>query len=482
VQERSALLEEQKRQQELVRRQDVTIREAAAQVRELEVLLEDRTKQTCFLTEQLQTLIQQAETDRRTAAARITALEAELAQPAAEPVADLAKSLYRSFDAGVAAPFETGLGASLGSAKPIPEPEESEVYASDYESDAENDVCVTLDPDVENSAPSPNASPKVRSPQRARAAANSPQRARVAARKSLDSAPLANGVVWRLDVEHILRCLARALQDKVILSVREARPHSAAEGTLELSSVFLDPQALKRLHRGVADVDDLLPDSRVVEEQRSNGRVAHALNDIAVRRVPSTWNMYVFLNDAMSGWRLRPEVAVVTLLYVERFTQTTGLQVTPDNWERLTITCMMLASKVWDDDSYENAEFAKICPLYSVDEINTMERVFLKLLDYKVIVGGSEYAAMYFRLRVLGARDQASMQAQLGEQDVSARGVLQPLDNMQEEALARRGLEKQNEWREKYHAHLAAIAKKVQDVSDSGGPLGADPDPLNWTL
>ena len=51
-------------------------------------------------------------------------------------------------------------------------------------------------------------------------------------------------------------------------------------------------------------------------------------------------------------------------------------------------------TQVWDDDSYENAEFAKACPLYSVEEINTMERTMLKLLDYRVLVSGSECAAL----------------------------------------------------------------------------------------
>ena len=53
----------------------------------------------------------------------------------------------------------------------------------------------------------------------------------------------------------------------------------------------------------------------------------------------------------------------MTLVYVERFEAVSGVALTPDNWQRLAVTCMMLASKVWDDDSYENDEFAKACPL-----------------------------------------------------------------------------------------------------------------------
>jgi len=279
-------------------------------------------------------------------------------------------------------------------------------------------------------------------------------------------------------VDHILRCLARALQDKVILSTRDPRPHKADLATLQASTIFLEPGAYAALRpRDSARDENLAP---AAQAPKGEPLVAHALNDVAMRRVPTTWSMYTFLRNAMVGWHLRPEVAVVTLVYVERFEAVSGITMTPDNWQRLAVTCMMLASKVWDDDSYENAEFAKACPLYSVEEINTMERTMLKLLDYRVLVNGSEYASVYFRLRVLGAREQKAMQA---EQPADGREVLQPLDNVAEAQLARRALAKQNEWREKYHAHLQDLSAMRRAAGNEGNaPLLPEPDPLNWTL
>ena len=64
-------------------------------------------------------------------------------------------------------------------------------------------------------------------------------------------------------------------------------------------------------------------------------------------------------------------MSVVTLVYLERFCGMSGVSFTPDNWQRLTITAMMLASKVWYDESYENVEFAEKFNLYSLNEINT---------------------------------------------------------------------------------------------------------------
>merc|ERR1712061_401820 len=97
----------------------------------------------------------------------------------------------------------------------------------------------------------------------------------------------------------------------------------------------------------------------------------------------------------------------------------------------------MLASKVWDDESFENIEFAQLCPLYTLDEINAFERIFLKVVGYNMSVKGSEYAKTYFLLRTLGAKD-------------SAEFGLEPLDPMRASRLTERCLEKQIEFRERY--------------------------------
>merc|ERR1712125_301912 len=108
------------------------------------------------------------------------------------------------------------------------------------------------------------------------------------------------------------------------------------------------------------------------------GRPVDPLNGFAVRAPPSKWDIYGFLRDVMVNFRLEPEVSVITLFYLDRFSNSCGVAVTPDNWQRLTISSMMLASKVWNDESFENLEFAQLCPLYSIDEINLFERIFLK--------------------------------------------------------------------------------------------------------
>ncbi|CAE8705468.1 unnamed protein product, partial [Polarella glacialis] len=152
---------------------------------------------------------------------------------------------------------------------------------------------------------------------------------------------------------------------------------------------------------------------------------------------PNKWDVYGFLRDVMVNFRLEPEVSVITLFYLDRFSELSGVAMTPDNWQRLTITAMMLASKVWNDESFENAEFAQLCPLYTLDEINKFEMIFLKCVGYNMSVKGSEYAKTYFLLRTLGAKDAADFD-------------LEPMDNVRASRLQERCLEKQIEFRERY--------------------------------
>merc|ERR1711924_29732 len=100
-----------------------------------------------------------------------------------------------------------------------------------------------------------------------------------------------------------------------------------------------------------------------------------------------------------------------------------------------------------NDESFENIEFSQLCPLYTLDEINTFERIFLKCVGYNMAVKGSEYAKTYFLLRTLCAKDAADF-------------GLAPMVPVRASRLQERGLEKQIEFRERY----------------------AEDNPLAWTL
>ncbi|CAJ1461973.1 unnamed protein product [Effrenium voratum] len=253
-------------------------------------------------------------------------------------------------------------------------------------------------------------------------------------------------------VDNLIKCLATALQNKIILSVGKPRPHNASAEGLAACSIFVEPvyrdmlerQARHEVSEGPSDIGTPLSSacspllSRAsVSDQESTQKPAHPLNAIAVRRIPNKWDIYDFLEAVIRSLEVHPEVSVVTLVYVDRFCEMSGVAFTPDNWQRLTITAMMLASKVWYDESYENLDFAEKFDLYTLNEINTFERIFLKSVSYDMSVKAVQYAQTYFFLRTLGAKD-------------SGEFTLPPLDDVSASRLQERCMAKQVEFKKRY--------------------------------
>jgi hypothetical protein len=74
--------------------------------------------------------------------------------------------------------------------------------------------------------------------------------------------------------------------------------------------------------------------------------------------------------------------------------------VTSCNWRVLVFIALILANKIWDDESFENENFSKAFPQFSTSEINQLESVFLKVIDYELYIKSSDDAKYYYILRV----------------------------------------------------------------------------------
>ena len=86
---------------------------------------------------------------------------------------------------------------------------------------------------------------------------------------------------------------------------------------------------------------------------------------------------------------------------MERLTKETGgtVQVRSHNWKSLLLSCLIMASKVWDDLSMWNADFSQVSPSFTLKRINELELALLDFLRYSVKVTASDYAKYYFHLR-----------------------------------------------------------------------------------
>jgi len=470
--ENAKLQEENRRLLGLVQQQDGQLEKARGRVKELEEMVQAQTEQVNFLVQQLQAVAQEnpsrqnelfrsfrdAFEDSQNDWADAQSIQLpEITNHPTQDGQDLKQRAFTPED------FAKGIEAAAAAACALQAPGSAPAGVG---AAAARGVLPRGLEDLGSEGASHAAAARSRIPP---APFSPPGRAKHA--QTLDSAKIRECLAG-FDVDNIIRCLSTALQNKVILSVGKPRPHVAPPERTEACAIFVEPACLERLQRNYAQQQQqavaatlgsedntplssfcspLMSRASITTELRdSMGRPIDPLNSLAVRSVPSKWDIYGFLRDVMVNFRMEPEVSVVTLFYLDRFSELSGVAITPDNWRRLVITAMMLASKVWNDESFENIEFAQLCPLYTLEEINAFERIFLKSVGYNMSMKGSEYAKTYFLLRTLGAKDSADF-------------GLEPLDDLKASRLAERCLEKQVQFRERY-------------------PDDAGPNVMNWTL
>lgn len=123
---------------------------------------------------------------------------------------------------------------------------------------------------------------------------------------------------------------------------------------------------------------------------------------------PEEEEIYNFCKNVIARSRMEKEVSILCLIYMERFIEKTGIYVSEKNWKKLLFMCLILASKVWDDESYENVHFAQVFSIISLREINSMEMIFLSMIDYEVNIKNSDYARYYFVMRAFSQKNNRS--------------------------------------------------------------------------
>lgn len=122
--------------------------------------------------------------------------------------------------------------------------------------------------------------------------------------------------------------------------------------------------------------------------------------------------VYKYCRYVVIASKMEKEIPIIALVYLERLLTRTGILINQENWRRLVLTTLCLASKIWDDDSLENEHFPKVMSDLTLKEINTFERIFLDLIGYDLVVRGAEYAKYFFILRTLAEQNNIKMPLQ----------------------------------------------------------------------
>lgn len=128
--------------------------------------------------------------------------------------------------------------------------------------------------------------------------------------------------------------------------------------------------------------------------------------DLDFVHVPRQRTVYRFLHMVFRAENLPSEVAILCLSYVERVISEAQLTMMARTWRRITLAALILASKVWEDQAVWNVDFVSVFPSVDVQDLNELEKVFLKLIQYNVSLPASMYAKYYFELRALAEADE----------------------------------------------------------------------------
>lgn len=89
---------------------------------------------------------------------------------------------------------------------------------------------------------------------------------------------------------------------------------------------------------------------------------------------------------------------MITHAYLDLIEEKSGIKLMSSTWRKVLLTSTILASKMWDDESFENQHFAKTLEI-EVDELNTLERLFLTSMDYKMYLNAEEYSSSLVKMK-----------------------------------------------------------------------------------
>ena len=138
-------------------------------------------------------------------------------------------------------------------------------------------------------------------------------------------------------------------------------------------------------------------------------------SDSNKKSIPSIDEMVKFFTLFHESSKMQQDTIIMSLIYLERLMKHTNgaLVPTPENWRSLLFSCMILASKVWDDFSMWNVDFSDVSAAtglsnFSLQRINRLEIAILSSLSFDVQVSDSEYAKYYFLIRTMMIRSRSS--------------------------------------------------------------------------
>ena len=102
--------------------------------------------------------------------------------------------------------------------------------------------------------------------------------------------------------------------------------------------------------------------------------------------IPSEGEIYEFAHQLFKSVQLSSECSIVCLIYVERLMEIAKVPLLASTWRPIFMCGLLLASKVWQDLSSWNIEFASVYPQFSLEAINRLELNFLRNVKWDLYI------------------------------------------------------------------------------------------------
>jgi len=252
-----------------------------------------------------------------------------------------------------------------------------------------------------------------------------------------------NSTITRPDIDEVIFCVAVVIHDRIV------QGEQMSPGAANLFPFFSEENNPLYLD----------PAERAANEAAQSQGNRDTTSKRTKREVPAEETIFHTLHSVYSCARFPSECLIISLVYIERLIAVAGVPILCTSWRPILLAALILAQKVWDDRSLHNVDFSMFCPMFTLKEINHLEKKFLELIEYDVSVSTSLYASYYFQLRTLCQRENNGQEP-----------ALKPMDMEKAQALEARGLSKTAELKKS----AGKTWQSANDVdSSAAGGLGS---------
>ncbi|GKY94248.1 hypothetical protein MPSEU_000390600 [Mayamaea pseudoterrestris] len=204
------------------------------------------------------------------------------------------------------------------------------------------------------------------------------------------------GTLQRPNFRDALRRVAMILRQHIVKIEQRFENITAQSGTdtlfdEEMRNVFSEERFVSSKYK-----------CTMVRVPMARGGMVYGLKQMRHNfEIPSENEIYEFAHQLFNSVQLSSECSIVCLIYVERLMEASKVPLLASTWRPIFMCGLLLASKVWQDLSSWNIEFASVYPQYSLDSINRLEILFLRMIKWDLYISSSCYAKYYFALRSL---------------------------------------------------------------------------------